>query len=216
MVVPYLRRLSLGLCLGTVSGLSFALGFALPLSVPSASAQERSGCYLTDKRGRRIDLGKLCGVKPLQTPVSAPIVPSVAPSKEDENPYVYNPVPTGKFYVIPIKRRARGIPIVEVTFNEKHRLEMMFDTGASGTLITSSTASALGLKVRGSGYATLADGRKSPFFVAPVRSVYAGNTRPRMLMVAISNTADIGLLGQDFFGDFDIKIRLNSIELHPR
>jgi predicted aspartyl protease len=105
---------------------------------------------------------------------------------------------------------------VEVTFNEKHRLEMMFDTGASGTLITAATASKLALRVQGSGYATLADGRKSPFFVAPVRSVYAGNTRPKMLMVAISNTADIGLLGQDFFGDFDIKIRLNSIELHPR
>ncbi len=49
----------------------------------------------------------------------------------------------------PIKRRASGTPVIEVTFNGMQQFEMIVDTGASGTVIAQQTASCLGSSASG-------------------------------------------------------------------
>ncbi|HEY9836162.1 MAG TPA: aspartyl protease family protein, partial [Vampirovibrionales bacterium] len=94
---------------------------SLGLIGPSALAQEYPGCFAIDSSGNLIDLGNLCPNG--TTDVSAGAMSGV--------------------FQIPIKRRQGGIPVVDVIFNGTEKFEMLFDTGASATLITPSMASSL-------------------------------------------------------------------------
>ena len=94
------------------------------LSSNTTQATDPGACFMTTEDGRTLDLGSLCGITPVE------------------------PVDTG-VYRIPIKRRSGNTPIIDVTFNGQKTFEMIFDTGASGTLITQSMANALQLKPSG-------------------------------------------------------------------
>lgn len=110
-----------------------------------------------------------------------------------------------------IKRRTSGIPIIDVTFNGKQKFEMMLDTGASGTVITPKMANALRVKPVGKIKATIADGKQTEFLVGFVDSIEAGGVKVTDVPVAIGGSdANPGLLGQDFFGDYEIRINPNS------
>lgn len=138
------------------------------------------------------------------TPVSAaPIAPS-------------GPVGNGVFRV-PITRRMGGTPVVNVTFNGTQTYEMIVDTGASGTLITQAMASALGVTSVGQVRVDTASARDVAFPLGYVNSIEVGGAIATDVVVAVAGPdLSIGLLGHDFFGNFDVTIRQNEVEFRAR
>lgn len=123
---------------------------------------------------------------------------------------------TPKVFQAKIKRRAGGTPVIDVMFNGKKTFEMIVDTGASGTLITQRMASALGVRSVGKIKAGIADGRVVEFDLGRVQSIGVGGAIVKNVEVAIAKQMDIGLLGHDFFGNYDVKIKQNVVEFYPR
>lgn len=157
----------------------------------TAKAQDPGACFMTTADGRTLDLGTLCGITPVK------------------------PINTGVFRV-PIKRRSGKTPVIDVTFNGKKTFEMIVDTGASGTLITQSMANALQIKPSGTLQARIADGSIIKLNTGEVQSIGVGGESINNIQVAIAPKAEIGLLGHDFFGNYDVKIGENIIEFYRR
>lgn len=160
------------------------------LLLPSvAKADDPGGCFMVTSSGQTISLGKLCAG------VTQPN--------------------TGLFRV-PIKRRSGKTPVIDVTFNGNQVFEMIVDTGASGTLITEQMAKALNVKPSGIINASIADGSEVQFKTGIIQSIAVSGAVANNLEVAIAPKADIGLLGHDFFDNYDIKILANAIEFQRR
>lgn len=122
-----------------------------------------------------------------------------------------------QFFSIPIKGRTNGTPIVEIVFDGNQRFDMLFDTGASSTLITEAMARALRLKAVGLTPKGVADGAVVLLPFAFVKSIEVDGRLKRKLEVAIAPPAmPIGLLGQDFFEGYDIAIKENVIDFRRR
>lgn len=172
-------------------GLVVAAGIWLaPLSV---SAQEE-GCFLVDENGTRVDLGSLCG-------------DGASPSG------------TPGVYSARIKRRLSGIPVVDVTLrgkNGRFTYEMMVDTGASSTVLTPQTAEDLGLVPEGIAIVSTPSDPRVPMPVGTVSSVEVGGAVARNVRVIVSPSLSTGLLGQDFFGNYDVIIKQRVVEFHRR
>lgn len=156
--------------------------------------QAQSDCYLQNSGGQQIDLGHLCG----GSHSNASTVSGV--------------------YKIPIARRVGGIPTVMVVFNNQQRFEMLFDTGASGVTITEAMAKAIGVRKEAQDVAQTAGGPIA-YHLGRVASLQAGNLMRKNIVVGIvaqMQGQEQGLLGQNFFGDYDVTIKKEVIELHPR
>jgi aspartyl protease family protein len=156
-----------------------------------AAAQNLGTCFMVTATGRTLSLSKLCGVSP---------PPSI----------------DSRVFRVPIVRRSGKVPIIEVKFNGSQTFEMMLDTGASGTLITQSMANALKIKPTGTVRAQIADGSEVKFLTGMVRSIGVSRAVVNNVEVAIAPKGEIGLLGHDFFGNYDLKILENAIEFHRR
>lgn len=116
-----------------------------------------------------------------------------------------------------IERRLGGVPMVYVTFNGRQSYPMLVDTGASITTITPAMARDLSVRQEGSIQVSTASDRAVNFPTGRVNSVQVGNFGKRNVFVAISNNQlPIGLLGQNFYGDYDITISRDYVEFHPR
>lgn len=116
------------------------------------------------------------------------------------------------FFQVSIKERKHGIPVVEVTLNEKHKFPMLFDTGASHTLLTESMANQMKLQPVGKVAVEIADGSVVALPVAVLKSNRIGNRIKRDVLVSVAPASDIGLLGQDFFEGYDVTIKDKVIE----
>ncbi|MCC3437739.1 MAG: retroviral-like aspartic protease family protein [Microcoleus sp. PH2017_05_CCC_O_A] len=121
-----------------------------------------------------------------------------------------------KVFQAKIKRRAGGTPVIDVVFNGNKTFEMIVDTGASGTLITQRMATALGVRQVGTGRAGIADGSIVEFPIGLVRSIRVGGAAIQNVEVAIAKQMEIGLLGHDFFGNYDVKIKKDVVEFYVR
>lgn len=120
-------------------------------------------------------------------------------------------------FVAPIKRRIGGTPIVEVTFNGRQRFEMIVDTGASGTVITQEIANALGVVPVGTAKANTVSSKAVEFSVGYLDSMEVGGVMVNKVPVAIAGTElETGLLGHDFFGNYDVTIKRNVVEFRPQ
>ncbi len=120
-----------------------------------------------------------------------------------------------KSFSVPIVGRRNNIPIVKVAFNDQYQFPMMFDTGASSTLITRSMAIKMRLIPAGFTQGTIADGSVATFAIAFVKSQSIAGRIKRYMEVAVAPPAmDMGLLGQDFFEGYNYTIRENAIEFH--
>ena len=120
-------------------------------------------------------------------------------------------------YTAPIKRRIGGTPIIEVTFNGNQLFEMIVDTGASGTVITQKMANALAVVQVGRAKANTASSKAVEFPIGYVDSMEVGGAKVNRVAVAIAGTdLETGLLGHDFFGDYDITIKRNVVEFRPQ
>lgn len=161
--------------------------FSLTLPV---AARDPGGCFMVDSAGRTISLGSLCGNG--------------------------TPVQNTSVFRVPIKRRIYRTPVVDVTFNGNRTFEMIVDTGASATLINQNMASALQLQPANTIQARIADGTQIELKTGIIRSVGVGGIIANNIEVAIAPKAEIGLLGHDFFGDYDVKIREKFVEFHRR
>jgi predicted aspartyl protease len=187
------RRVMLGLCGGTIAA---TLWVSPSLAKTQRSTMARSkdtACFMVTSSGRQLNLGSLCGEANVPPPQ------------------------LGKDGVIrlKIKKRYASTPVVDVSFNGQS-FEMIFDTGASSTLITQSMANALNIQPTGYREVVIADGSMLKLPVTAIKKVSAGGMASRNLEVTIADKADVGLLGHDFFGNYDIKIKRHEIELHPQ
>ncbi|MEG4107809.1 retropepsin-like aspartic protease [Microcoleus sp. S13_C5] len=115
-----------------------------------------------------------------------------------------------------IKRRAGGTPVIDVVFNGNKTFEMILDTGASGTLISQQMATALGVRPVRTVRAGIADGSVVEFPIGVVRSMRVGGAVIQNVEVAIAKQMPIGLLGHDFFGNYDVKIKKDVVEFYVR
>ncbi|MGH1394207.1 MAG: retropepsin-like aspartic protease family protein [Trichormus sp.] len=122
-----------------------------------------------------------------------------------------------KVYVAPIKRRVGGTPVVTVTFNGQQQFDMIVDTGASGTVITQAMADALGVIPVGKAKANTASSKGVEFPIGYVDSMTLGGVRVNRVPVAIAGAElETGLLGHDFFGNYDVTIKRNVVEFRPQ
>ena len=158
------------------------------LSSDTANAENGDICFMVTPSGKSISLGNLCGVTPVNTGI----------------------------FKVPIKRRSSGTPVIDVTFNGGESFEMILDTGASNTLITQAMANTLNLTPSGIVNVSIADGSQIEFQTSKINSIAAGGVVAKDLEVAIAPKGEIGLLGHDFFGNYDVKILQNAVEFHRR
>lgn len=153
--------------------------------------------------------------QPTPTPVPVPI------PVDTKSVYAAVPIPQKNPQVMtftaPIKRRIGGTPIINVTFNGKQQFEMIVDTGASGTVITQRMANLLGVITVGKAKANTASAQSVEFPIGYVDSMEAGGVKVKKVAVAIAGAElQNGLLGHDFFGNYDITIKSNVVEFRPR
>ena len=117
-------------------------------------------------------------------------------------------------FIAPIQRRVGATAIVEVTFNGRQRFEMIVDTGAGGTVITQEIASALGVVLVGKAKANTVSSKAVEFPVGYLESMEVGGMMVNKVPVAIAGAElETGLLGHDFFGNYDVTIKRNVVEL---
>jgi len=141
------------------------------------------------------------------------------PAAEPEEPIAIAPAGT---FRIPIKRRLAGIPVVDVTFNGSSTFEMLFDTGASVTKILPSMAQELALQTEGTIRTTVADGRAIDSNLGRLQSLQIGDLVVNDVAVTFANGTNeenlngLGLLGQNVFGNYDVTIGEEFIELRIR
>ncbi|AFY31586.1 TIGR02281 family clan AA aspartic protease [Calothrix sp. PCC 7507] len=145
---------------------------------------------------------------PVQTRLSPPkpITPSSELSTQDQ-----------EVFSIPIKRRIGGTPIIDVTFNGQQHFEMIVDTGASGTVITQNMANVLGVVPVGKAKANTASSKAVEFTIGYVDSMAVAGVVVNKVPVAIAGSElETGLLGHDFFGNYDVTIKRNVVEFRPQ
>lgn len=123
--------------------------------------------------------------------------------------------PNGLVAQIPILQRRGGTPVVPVTMKGQkgtQEFTMLFDTGATGTLITPAMANALGVVVVDQATVTIADGSQVTMPIGYVDFIEVGGLRREGVLVAIGG--NVGLLGQDIYGEFGISMGSKMINLY--
>ncbi|MEM6520178.1 MAG: retropepsin-like aspartic protease [Cyanobacteria bacterium P01_C01_bin.70] len=123
--------------------------------------------------------------------------------------------PPGLVASIPVIDQMGGTPVVPVALTGDRgtqQFTMLFDTGATGTLITQSMANAVGAIVIGSTVVTVADGRQIEAPVGYIDTLKVGDLVIRDLQVIIGG--DVGLLGQNVYGEYGLSIGSNQINLY--
>ena len=149
-------------------------------------------------------------------PSDKSLKPSLSKSKPSFSPLTTLPR-NHEVFIAPIKRRVGGTPIIEVTFNGTQQFEMIVDTGASGTVITQKIAAALGVVTVGKAKANTASAKAVEFPIGYLDSLEAGGLIVNKVPVAIAGTElETGLLGHDFFGNYDVTIKRNVVEFRPQ
>ena len=155
-------------------------------------AQPNNHCYMEDINGSWIDLSNLCGGN------------SSSPASTRQS--------NSRSFQVEIKRREQDVPVVDVLLNGSKTYEMLVDTGASGTVLTSKMAEELGLESEGKVSASTASSTSVEFQTTTIESIKLGEGEIRDVKVAVSPTLEIGLLGQDFFSKYDVTIKQDKIE----
>ncbi len=119
-------------------------------------------------------------------------------------------------FTIPIQKKLGGVPLIEVTFNDNHQVQMLLDTGASNTLLTAAVATQLQIQPSGTAQAKTANGTVN-FQVGNVDKIRFGAGEVKNIRVAIGqNDLPYGLLGHDVYDGYDITIKESSIEFRKR
>ena len=163
---------------------------------------------------------------PLPGAIFLPSSPSPNPTSSSKTPVTATPgaTPNPKtntdakgVFTAPIKRRQRGTPVIDVTFNGTQTFEMVVDTGASGTVITQAMAKSLNIVPDGAVTANTASAKGVTFRTGIVESIAVDGAVEQKVRVSIGGAElDIGLLGQDFFSQYDVSFKQDVVEFHRR
>ncbi|MDA0866359.1 MAG: retropepsin-like aspartic protease [Cyanobacteria bacterium] len=124
------------------------------------------------------------------------------------------PDENGRVARIPIVERRGGTPLVSVSLAAEggsQRFNMLFDTGATVTLITEAMARAIGFKAAGQATVTVADGRQVALPIGYI-DIEVGGLVKRNVLVAVGG--DAGLLGQDVYGEYGLSVGGAVIDLY--
>lgn len=186
---------------------------ALSLLPESTIAQEMEGCFMRAASGRTLNLSRLCSNP------SGNTAPSPSPLRGNPRPVSRavigpdNPV----IFQAKIKRREGGTPVIDVTFNGQQQFEMIVDTGATGTVITREMAATLGVVAVKKVKFDTASTKGFEMALGRVGVMAVDGAVVHNVLVAIAGPElDIGLLGHDFFGDYDITIKRDVVEFRIR
>lgn len=145
------------------------------------------------------------------TTAAAPVAQQKATPKTTKTPT------NQQVFKIPIKSRSGQTPVIDVTFNGGQVFEMIVDTGASGTVITPEMAQSLGVTPEGEVTANTASDKDVKFSTTTIESISVAGAVAKKVRVAIGGEdLEVGLLGQDFFGKYDVIIRQDVVEFHQR
>ena len=167
-------------------------------------AQQENGCFMLDTAGNPISLGYLCQNTNSRTQTIRTPRRNAPNNREPE------------VFSVPIKRREGGTPVIDVQFNNKYTFEMLFDTGATLTIITTAMAKTLKVKSQGLLPFQTASNNRIDFEIGTISSVNTGGIVSEDLKIAIAPSMDIGLLGQNFYDRYDITIKYGTIEFRRR
>ncbi len=185
---------------------SILLFLAVSLIPSEISAQQNSGCFMLDGNGKPLDLGHLCSESEFKSRTQNITTPKKITANDSE----------AGVFVVPIKRREGGTPVIDVKFNDQHVFEMLVDTGATWTVITSPMAQKLRVKPKQKLSFQTPSNSSVEFDIAQIDSVETGGVVSEDLYIAIAPTLDIGLLGQNFYQMYDITIKYGVIEFRSR
>ena len=120
-------------------------------------------------------------------------------------------------YRAPIVRRSGGTPVINVSFNGGRQVEMIVDTGASGTVLTRQVAQALGVRPTGQTRVSTASQQSVTFALGRVDLIEVNGARLENPVVAIAGPElETGLLGNDFFGRYDVTVKADVVEFRER
>jgi predicted aspartyl protease len=179
--------------------MKIALIIALTVSVPlfdmfklAAIAKpiiDNGGCYLVNSTGKVINLTTLCGEEVKQ-------------------------LPKGVFQA-KIKRRENGTPVIDVNFGNR-KFEMILDTGASATIITTNMAQTLGIIPVGKALVNTVSANNVEMPLGYVKTMGVDGIVSSNVLVGIIPVLKIGLLGNNFFSDYDITVKRDVIEFRPQ
>lgn len=148
------------------------------------------------------------------TPASPRSTPSAPVSTAATQPTVSNP---GRVFYAPIIRRDGNTPVINVRFNNNQTFAMIVDTGASGTLITQEMARTLGVVPVAAAMVDTASERGVTVPLGYVSSIEVNGAVASQVLVAIAGPQlATGLLGHDFFGNYDVTIRADEVEFRER
>jgi predicted aspartyl protease len=146
-------------------------------------------------------------IAPVPAPIAAAVPQAVPVSQPSENQVFY----------APIVRREGNTPVISVIFNTNQPFDMIVDTGASGTLITHQMANSLGVVPVAQATVDTASQKGVTFPLGYVQSIEVGGALANDVLVAIGGPElDVGLLGHDFFGHYDVTIREKEVEFRER
>ena len=182
---------------------SLQLSLIPTVAVPQNSPE----CFMLDANGNPISLGHLCGSS--QNDSNMSVIQNRSSSVSGKS----------DVFIIPIKRRDGGkvgTPVIDVKFNDKYTFEMLFDTGATMTVITESMAQTIRATPTGKLPFQTASNNLIFFNTARVSSLSAGNATKNDLNIAISPSLHMGLLGQDFYGQYEYTVKQDTIEIRRK
>lgn len=178
--------------LTAIVSLTGCVSVAVVASVSTSATAQDGACFMVNSSGKTINLNSLCG--------------------SSTSPQINKDI-----FIAKIKRREHNIPVIDVTFNNGQTFEMIVDTGASGTVITRPMAQALGVVPVKMVRVDTASGVGLAFPVGYVQSIAVDGAVVNKVPVAIAGPEqDIGLLGHDFFGNYDLTVKRDVVEFRRR
>lgn len=193
----------------------------LMAAVPIASTNHRNAQQKLPEYRRNLDYAQQQASRPTANTNPGRVV--LPPSQTNAGipsgvaPAAPSGAVSGSVFRVPIARRMGGTPVVNVTFNGSQTYEMIVDTGASGTLITQAMASSLGVTPVGQVRVDTASARDVAFPLGYVNTIEVGGAIATDVVVAVAGPdLTVGLLGHDFFGNYDVTIRQNEVEFRAR
>ena len=170
-------------------------------------AQVNSGCFMLDAQGNPLDLGYLCQNS---NSSNSKYEPKAANPQETET------TKQSGVHIVPIKSRRSGIPVIDVKFDDRYVFEMMLDTGASGVVITKEMADTLKVNHHETVRVSTPSHNNVELSSGYVYSMQVGEINHKNTKVITAPTMDMGLLGQSFFGGYDLTIKSDVIEFRER
>ncbi|MEO1146980.1 MAG: retropepsin-like aspartic protease [Cyanobacteria bacterium J06638_22] len=201
-------------------------------TIPASSANYATAQAKIPEYQRNLAVAEQQANRPIVNPspspaatASRPAPPPVAPATVAAAPVVQTPQQPApqpvaaepQVFRAPIVRRIGGTPVVNARFNGNRSFPMIVDTGASGTVITQQMAAMLGVVPVGQARVNTASATNVAFPLGYVNSVeVAGTTIDNVLVAVAGPQLSVGLLGQDFFQNFDVTIREQEVEFRPR